>query len=343
MVFRPKMSGGGLKSLTSTDLPADLSSGQAFILRLTLTLGMPEGPIAPTTLSLSFTDHGGNVASLSVGILGAVSLCEAPMGDCDQEPLNGCETELITSLEHCGVCGNACVTANGAGACIDGACVFSCDDGYTGPDCAEKVISCADGILNCGENANCVISQGAPTCLCDTHFQGDGQLCKPICGDGVIVGSEVCDDGNSREGDGCRYDCAGLEICGDGLLDPAADEVCDDGNMITGDGCDDRCELEPFEGPCGDGVLNLGEECDDSNNVSGDGCNECVLMMTDAWTCDPQVFKAGDGCDCGCGQIDPDCEDDTAESCDFCGGQGTCNPQDPACQLIESASNFQCK
>jgi len=35
-------------------------------------------------------------------------------------------------------------------------------------------------------------------------FTGDG----PVCGDGVMEGSEECDDGNTAAGDGCSADCA---------------------------------------------------------------------------------------------------------------------------------------
>ena len=31
--------------------------------------------------------------------------------------------------------------------------------------------------------------------------------CTEICGDGYPVGSEMCDDGNSRSGDGCSASC----------------------------------------------------------------------------------------------------------------------------------------
>lgn len=31
--------------------------------------------------------------------------------------------------------------------------------------------------------------------------------CHPICGDGVLISPEKCDDGNSISGDGCDSDC----------------------------------------------------------------------------------------------------------------------------------------
>ena len=207
----------------------------------------------------------------------------------------------------------------------------------------DTASGCDEVFLACGENGSCAMVDGEPTCQCDDHFALENDLCVPVCGDGVLVGDESCDDGNTEAGDGCRADCAGVEICGDGLVDEVVDETCDDGNLDKGDGCDDRCALEPVEGPCGDGVLNIGEACDDGNDDPDDGCDECSVTLTDAWTCDPAIFNASDGCDCGCGQVDADCEDATAESCTFCGGEGSCNPGDAVCQLIASDNNGVCQ
>jgi MYXO-CTERM domain-containing protein len=61
--------------------------------------------------------------------------------------------------------------------------------------------------------------------------------------------------------------------------------------------------------PCGDGVLDAGEQCDDGNDVGGDGCTEeCVVE--DGWGCDGEpsacaflcgngVYDDGEQCDDG--------------------------------------------
>src|SRR5262249_42299594 len=56
------------------------------------------------------------------------------------------------------------------------------------------------------------------------------------CGNAVVDRDEVCDDGNTVSGDGCRADCRKIEMCGDGILDQG--EGCDDGNQNPADGCD---------------------------------------------------------------------------------------------------------
>ncbi|WP_141588659.1 Ig-like domain-containing protein [Myxococcus sp. AB056] len=68
----------------------------------------------------------------------------------------------------------------------------------------------------------------------------------PVCGDGYIDLDEVCDDGNRVAGDGCRADCHGMEVCGDGLVDSVTGEQCDDGGTTPGDGCDAACQLDAF-------------------------------------------------------------------------------------------------
>ncbi len=97
-----------------------------------------------------------------------------------------------------------------------------------------------------------------------------------VCGDGVVDGDEVCDDGlNDGEYGGCMPDCRRLgPHCGDGTVN--GDEVCDDGvNDGSYDGCMPRCiSLGPH---CGDGVVNGSEACDDGNNDDriGDCLGDC--------------------------------------------------------------------
>ncbi len=130
---------------------------------------------------------------------------------------------------------------------------------------------------------------------------GDNHPAKEtVCGDAVIAGDEVCDDGNTTDGDGCNADCRPTR-CGDGLL--AFSEACDDGNDIDGDGCDTNC-TESF---CGNGILAEGEACDDGNTRDGDGCDSncrpsgCGNGATGGTeTCDDGNAIDGDGCDSNC-------------------------------------------
>eukprot|EP00743_Colponemidia_sp_Colp-15_P001740 GILK01001900.1.p1 GENE.GILK01001900.1~~GILK01001900.1.p1 ORF type:complete len:2319 (-),score=355.75 GILK01001900.1:247-6408(-) len=81
-----------------------------------------------------------------------------------------------------------------------------------------------------------------------------------VCGDGIVMGMEQCDDNNTLNGDGCTTACqiqAGYVCyynatlarsvcytgCGDGFK--AGNEDCDDGNQIDGDGCSSTCVAQP--------------------------------------------------------------------------------------------------
>jgi len=68
-------------------------------------------------------------------------------------------------------------------------------------------------------------------------------VCASLCGDGIKVGVEQCDDHNTTSGDGCSATCT-LEngTCGNGRAD--AGEQCDDSNALSGDGCSSTCRFE---------------------------------------------------------------------------------------------------
>lgn len=76
----------------------------------------------------------------------------------------------------------------------------------------------------------------------------------PVCGDGMLQGTEGCDDGNLVT-EACTYGQTSCTVC---------DANC---NSVAG--------AVTF---CGDGAVNGTEECDDSNTNNDDNCNnDCVI------------------------------------------------------------------
>lgn len=74
-----------------------------------------------------------------------------------------------------------------------------------------------------------------------------------ICGNGLIDGTEICDDGLFNDGGygsttaqrRCLPNCKGYgPYCGDTILQPLYSEQCDDGNNTNGDFCSDICAFE---------------------------------------------------------------------------------------------------
>jgi len=102
--------------------------------------------------------------------------------------------------------------------------------------------------------------------------------------------------------------------CGNGILD--AGEQCDDGNVLDGDGCSSICLFEPF---CGDGNVDLNEACDDGNNLDGDGCSATCMIES---YCGDGILDAGEQCDDG-NSLDGD---GCSAKCELEGGGEGCTP-----------------
>jgi cysteine-rich repeat protein len=138
----------------------------------------------------------------------------------------------------------------------------------------------------------------------------DDDITNPQCGNGLVEGSEVCDDGNTADGDGCNASCNSDESCGNGVIDDLMAETCDDGNLLGGDGCAADCKSDET---CGNGVIDeaKGETCDDGDLQGGDGCSancqsneSCGNNVTDSATTPPEQCDDGPSgsatCDVNC-------------------------------------------
>ncbi|MBL90513.1 MAG: hypothetical protein CMH56_01700 [Myxococcales bacterium] len=131
----------------------------------------------------------------------------------------------------------------------------------------------------------------------------DAGVTLPQCGDGVIEGDEVCDDGtalNNGNYGGCNSDCTQAAYCGDGILDEA-DETCDDGTESNDGqygGCNSDCTQAAY---CGDGILDETDEACDDGTESNDGqYGGCNSNCTQAAYCGDGVWDSADeACDDG--------------------------------------------
>jgi fibro-slime domain-containing protein len=120
-------------------------------------------------------------------------------------------------------------------------------------------------------------------------FLAPRSYCTPLCGDGIVVAGEVCDDGPDNA-DGvsgaCSSTCMEFAHCGDGIVQTG--EACDNGENLhlygeTGDpdACSPGCVLPP---KCGDNIVQAGyEECDngaanDDNSYGSTGCTTACKL-----------------------------------------------------------------
>ncbi|CAE7559633.1 GAT1 [Symbiodinium natans] len=237
-------------------------------------------------------------------------LCQAGDG-CNNgkvEPSYVCEYQGRLGIET-GCVGVVAADTNLAITFTADSCKVVCGDGIRHIVAGEE---CDDGNLIDGDGCSrdCRIEDGF---TCPTRGWPSVLLtpCVPICGDGLRVAGEECDDNNTQSGDGCSPTCqveigwfckragAGLgyevclQTCLNGAIDPGED--CDDANTFKNDGCA-NCIIEPgwscepiahrFTSTssgsycvpiCGDGFrIALGpwaEACDDGNILAGDGCD----------------------------------------------------------------------
>ena len=79
---------------------------------------------------------------------------------------------------------------------------WSCDNSSGVSICSE---TCGDAILTQSETCDPIIQ--SPACIncrsVEEHWICDDHSCYTTCGDGLRLGQEVCDDGNTIDGDGC--------------------------------------------------------------------------------------------------------------------------------------------
>jgi cysteine-rich repeat protein len=100
-------------------------------------------------------------------------------------------------------------------------------------------------------HASCADPDFGRTAAYLTEITTDAVPATPVCGNGRVEMPEECDDGNTRNEDGCDSTCK-YEYCGDGVVQAPLGEQCDDGGYRNGDGCDMFCQIERY--PSGDGT-----------------------------------------------------------------------------------------
>ncbi len=73
-----------------------------------------------------------NATSLCTAGACGIGMCAPNFASCDAIDANGCETDLRSSRQNCGACGNRCPLpmVNGTSACVASTCVLNCDPGY---------------------------------------------------------------------------------------------------------------------------------------------------------------------------------------------------------------------
>ena len=104
----------------------------------------------------------------------------------------------------------------------------------------------------------------------------DNTIILDSCGNGVIDGSEQCDDGNTNDGDDCLSTCRNA-VCGDSLIHDGVEDC--DGNNLGGDTCSTLGE--------GSGTLRCASNCTFDTADCGSGPNPTVTPVVPTPTATP--------------------------------------------------------
>ncbi len=219
-------------------------------------------------------------------------LCDADFDDCDRDPSTGCEVSLLTSPNHCGMCGRACPATQ---SCSGGACVATCPPGQVECGAARSCIDTMSDVSNCGSCGNAC--PGLP------HAQ-------PVCAGGSC--GIRCDAGfgdcDGAVASGCESDLASsTDHCG---------------------ACSNACPTHPNSSPgCASGscVYACAGGFSDCNGAPGDGCE--VSTANDVDNCSacgaPCPTRAnairtcsGSACAFACNGSFRDCNGSPADGCE---------------------------
>ena len=145
-----------------------------------------------------------------------------------------------------------------------------------------------------------------------------------VCGNGIVEGSEQCDDGNAADGDGCSAACQ-VEPCytcpdpGQACMPAGSGTACNDNNPCTDDACDGggHCVSSNNTAPCDDGQF-----CNGTDTCSGGTCVHSGNPCAGGGECNNSCNEAARSCAVAAGM--PCTGDGNVCTTDQCDGFGAC-------------------
>src|SRR5439155_11028063 len=141
-----------------------------------------------------------------------VALCDPDWFDCDNDPANGCETNLVTDAKHCGACSHACMFGpHSTAVCSGGACGLACDPGFA--DCDLVAASGCEIALdtdagNCGGCGRaCALPNAAAGCAAGKCVIAMCKAGHGDCNQDPKDGCETSLTGDVKNCGGCGMTC----------------------------------------------------------------------------------------------------------------------------------------
>ncbi len=245
--------------------------------------------------------------------------CDDGFGDCDNDPLTGCEAST-SDVDNCGKCGRKCPDDGGAPNCVQGKCgVSACDSGMGDCDndqvCETDLSSDSDNCGRCGNvcsvtngmarcdggacvverctdgwaNCDAAASDGGYANGCETNLASDSKncgACEARC-DTIAHGTGTCQSGN------CALTCAGGFADCDGKFENGceADTTSDPDHC---GGCDNACSIPNATAACSGSSCSVGQcsgsyrdctgaaGCETDTSSSVQHCGSCTGVCANA-------------------------------------------------------------
>ncbi|MBK8259177.1 MAG: DNRLRE domain-containing protein [Polyangiaceae bacterium] len=237
-----------------------------------------------------------------------IAACDQNFANCDLVPQNGCETNLLTTTDHCGACGNKCVAINGTNSCVNSACAPQCApffgdcDIYRENGC-ETPIYTTDNCGACG--VVCSFPNATPVC--------DLTVCKITA---CHPGFANCD---GQVPNGCETPITTVQNCG------ACGNSCNvNGGHASGVACvQQTCVIEACEPGYGDCDSSPANGCEVDLLANVQNCGGCGIACSNghgtttcnAGSCVPTCAEGYTDCD---GNPTNGCETNTKATCGQC-------------------------
>jgi hypothetical protein len=147
--------------------------------------------------------------------------CNPGFGDCDGDPINGCEADLRTTAEHCSACGSRCDLPGGTAACVGGVCsLAACGDNFA--DCDNNLDNGCESdtrssTAHCGACGNTCPARANARATCADR--ACGYLCNEGFGDCDMDPSNGCEVNLRTSTEHCG-------TCGNTCMLPNATAAC---------------------------------------------------------------------------------------------------------------------